>query len=753
MAPVCDPKIAVVGCGPWGKNLACTFAQLGALHTLVDTDAARAREIAKHLSEQAHGDPVVSTWEDAVHNVAIDAVAIATPASQHADMAIAALEAGKHVYIEKPFALSVEDGQRVICAASRAGKVMMVGHLFHYHPAFVALSEMVRQGRLGRIQHIHARRLGFGRVREEENAFWSLGPHDVSMILALAGEMPIRVTARGFHHLRPNVADIASADIFFPSGIQADILVSWLHPQKERKLVVIGDIATAVFDDCEPWSSKLCVFRNYVEVDGGPKTIHNGRDAVMLDEEAPLVQECRHFIGCVKHGLQPNTGGEEASNVVQVLVWVEEQIQRNVFAHLTDRHHVSMLAEGRPDQENDRLVNATLRHFDDINGGGSSVVSDKYNSSSPIPLIDLSSQKSRLRLQLDSRLTRVLDHSKFVLGPEVQELEKRLCQYAGVAHAITCGSGTAALTMALLALGMKPGDAVLVPDLSFVATVEPIALLGGIPIFVDVEPETLTIDASLLHAGVAMATRVGRRAVGVIAVDLYGHPADYDALHEAAAALSLWVIGDAAQSFGAKSNGRHVGSLARVTTTSFFPSKPLGCYGDGGAVFTDDSSLAKVLASLRQHGLDASKSMSLRVGLNSRLDTIQAAVLLCKLDVVEEEMEARGRVADRYNELLDGLVTLPQVRNGTRCAWAAYTVRTGARQSVKRHLDSRSIASAVYYPVPFHKHPAYQHFPIIEGSCPVATAASEEVLSLPMNPYLEPGTQMRVTNALRHGLD
>jgi dTDP-4-amino-4,6-dideoxygalactose transaminase len=367
-------------------------------------------------------------------------------------------------------------------------------------------------------------------------------------------------------------------------------------------------------------------------------------------------------------------------------------------------------------------------------------------------LVDLTPQKVRIQDQLDFRLAKVLNHTIFILGPEVRELEARLADYSGAAHVVTCGSGTAALTLALLALGLQSGDAVLVPDLSFVATVEPIVLLGGVPIFVDVEPQYLTINPSLVDAGVTAAAKAGYRVVGIIAVDLYGHPADYDALHEAAALHRLWVIGDAAQSFGGSSGGRRVGSLARLTTTSFFPSKPLGCYGDGGAVFTNDSELAELLRSLRQHGLDKTKSNGLRIGLNSRLDTIQAAVLLCKLDLLTEEMIQRERVAERYAQLLHGVFALPTARDDVRSAWAAYTVRTKQRDIAKQYLGDHGIASAIYYAVPFHKQLAYQRFPMIDGSCPIAERACEEVLSLPMGPYLNFIMQTRIANTLLDAL-
>jgi dTDP-4-amino-4,6-dideoxygalactose transaminase/predicted dehydrogenase len=767
MALRSTPLIAVVGCGPWGKNLATAFAQEGALRMLVDVVPLQAHALATSLSDQGYDKPTVCTWEDALNDELIDAIALATPAIMHANMAIASMTAGKHVYIEKPFALSVNDGERIIEVAKAQNKLVMVGHLFQYHPAYVKLKDMVHKGELGCIQHIHSRRFGFGRIRQEEDVFWNLGSHDISMILGLAGEMPVEVTANGFHHLRSHIADIATAELSFASGVQAHVLVSWLFPQKERKLIVVGDLATAVFDDCELSEKKLCVFRNRVSWHGEvPETVREGSEALPLGDEQPLALECQHFIDCLRSGQQPVTNVEEAQRVVTVLSRIEKQIRPNIFESgssptngLEPVHEMSSPPPvfGETPCPHVRCYNGEQKNATVLGTVSTNQAMAPCNdlgdkSPSQIPLVDLRSQRSRIQSQLDSRLHKVFDHSKFVLGPEVHELEARLCEYTGSAYTVTCGSGTGALTLALLALGLQAGDAVLVPDLSFVATVEPVVLLGGIPIFVDVEPQYLTINASLVHEGVAAATKAGYTAVGIIAVDLYGHPADYDALNEAAAVHNLWVIGDAAQSFGGSLHDRRVGSLARLTTTSFFPSKPLGCYGDGGAIFTNDVELANVLKSLRQHGLDDTKSVGLRIGLNSRLDTIQAAVLLCKLDLHAQEILQRERVAKRYTQLLHEPFTLPTTRCDTRPAWAAYTVRTKHRDMVRQYLSDKGISSAVYYAVPFHQQPAYKQFPTIEGSCPVAEQACKEVLSLPMGPYLDLAAQTHIANTMLKAL-
>jgi dTDP-4-amino-4,6-dideoxygalactose transaminase len=314
---------------------------------------------------------------------------------------------------------------------------------------------------------------------------------------------------------------------------------------------------------------------------------------------------------------------------------------------------------------------------------------------------------------------------------------------------VACANGTDALKLALMALQIRPGDAVLVPTFTFVATVEPVALLGAVPIFLDIEPQSFTLDPSLVALGVAAARNAGHRPVGIIAVDLFGHPADYEALNSVAGEHDLWVVADAAQSFGASLNGRKVGTLAKITTTSFFPSKPLGCYGDGGAVMTDDLDIAMTLRSLRLHGRGEEKFESIRLGMNSRLDTFQAAVLLSKLEVFSKELTLRQQVASRFKRHLHGIVTPPLFRQGVVSAWASYTVRSDKRSALRKSLREEGIPTMVYYPQPIHKQAAYQEFPVANGSCPVADRAASEVLSIPMHPYLEDIVQKRIVSVMR----
>jgi dTDP-4-amino-4,6-dideoxygalactose transaminase len=372
----------------------------------------------------------------------------------------------------------------------------------------------------------------------------------------------------------------------------------------------------------------------------------------------------------------------------------------------------------------------------------------------PIPFIDVAAQRRRLGSKIDDAIARVLEHCQFILGPEVRALEQALAAFCGARHVIGTASGTDALLLVLMAKGIGPGDAVLCPAFTFCATAEVVALLGATPVFVDVQEATFNIDPASLERGITTARQLGLTPKLVLPVDLFGIPADYDAVNAVAGAEGLFVLADAAQSFGATDRGRPVGTLAAATATSFFPSKPLGCYGDGGAVFTDDAELARIIESLRVHGQGKDKYDNVRVGITGRLDSIQAAVLIEKLKIFAEEIETRERIAQRYGASLGNLAAVPRVPHGMSSVWAQYTIRlpAGTRDGVAAELRSQGIPTAVYYPKPLHRLEAYRHHPVVDGGVPVTDRLADEVLSLPMHAYLDEPTQDRIVEALRRAL-
>ncbi len=373
----------------------------------------------------------------------------------------------------------------------------------------------------------------------------------------------------------------------------------------------------------------------------------------------------------------------------------------------------------------------------------------------PIAFVDLAAQRRHIGTRMDDAIRRVVDHGKFILGPEVAELEARLAAFCGARHVLSCANGTDALALAVMAKGLGPGQAVLVPSFTFAATAEIVVWYGATPVFVDVDPDSFNMDPASLAAGIAAARRLGLAPVGVIPVDLFGLPAAYDEILAIAGANGLWVVCDAAQSFGAAYKGRQVGTIGDLTTTSFFPAKPLGCYGDGGAVFLDDDEAIGVLKSLRVHGQGSDKYDNVRIGMNARLDTMQAAVLLEKLRIFEDEIAARSEAAARYGERLRDVVQVPQVPRGLTSVWAAYTVRLPPgvdRDAVAARLKEAGVPTAVYYAKPLHRQTAYRDYPVAGNGLPVSERLAEEVLSLPMHPYLDEPTQDRIVDALKAAL-
>jgi dTDP-4-amino-4,6-dideoxygalactose transaminase len=372
----------------------------------------------------------------------------------------------------------------------------------------------------------------------------------------------------------------------------------------------------------------------------------------------------------------------------------------------------------------------------------------------PIPFIDVAAQRRRLGRAVDDAVARVLGHCQFVQGPEVHALEAELAAFCGARHAITCSSGTDALLLVLMAWEIGPGDAVICPAFTFHATAEMVALLGAKPVFADVQADSFNLDPESLERAVATAKRLGLCPRAIIPVDLFGLPADHDAVGAIAARHGMLVLDDAAQAFGATYHGRKLGALATATATSFFPAKPLGCYGDGGAVFTDDDALAGKVKSLRVHGEGADKYDPVRIGITGRLDTIQAAVLLEKLKIFPEEIAARNKIAARYAEGLGDIAVVPRVGNESSSVWAQYTLRLkpGRRDALAASLKAQGIPTAIYYVKPLHRQTAYRSFPVADGGLPVSERLADEVISLPMHAYLQPPVQDRIIVAVRRAL-
>ena len=369
-----------------------------------------------------------------------------------------------------------------------------------------------------------------------------------------------------------------------------------------------------------------------------------------------------------------------------------------------------------------------------------------------INFIDLNAQQQAIYPQILEKIEKVLAHGKYIMGPEIKELEERLAAYVGVKHCVSCSSGTDALLMPLLAYGVGQGDAIFTTPFTFIATAEVIQLLGATPVFVDIDPQTFNIDPEALAGVIANLGRnpktANLRPKGIIPVDLFGQPADYDRVNAIAQEQGLFVLEDAAQSFGGTYKGRRACSLAEMAATSFFPAKPLGCYGDGGAIFTNDDELAATLRSIRVHGQGTHKYDNVRIGLNGRLDTLQAAILLVKLDIFDKEVAARHEVAQRYSEGLKGVVQVPYVAPENTSVWAQYSVLSDRREDLQAKLKAAGVPTAVYYPLPLHLQGAFTHLGHRPGDFPKSEQAATRIFSLPMHPYLQPQDQKMIIKAM-----
>ena len=366
-----------------------------------------------------------------------------------------------------------------------------------------------------------------------------------------------------------------------------------------------------------------------------------------------------------------------------------------------------------------------------------------------IPFIDLRTQYERIRSEINDALQSVLDGGQYIMGPAVKGFEQEMQDYLGCKHAISVSSGTDALFIPLLALELNPHDAVFVPSFTYTATAEAILLAHATPVFVDVDAGSFNIDIDSLREQIHKVKREGKLTPrAILAVDLYGQPADYESINAIADEEGMYVIADAAQAFGAMKNNRKVGTLTHCSATSFYPSKPLGCYGDGGAIFVDDDKMAALLRSVRVHGTGDHKYDVVRIGMNGRLDSIQAAILSAKLKIFDDELESRERVASIYDERLKDTVSIPARVPDSRSAWAQYTIRTDDRSGLIRTCGENDVPTMVFYPKPMHLQSAYEAYGEGGGSVPVSETICEQVLSLPMNPYLADATVHQICDVI-----
>ena len=367
-----------------------------------------------------------------------------------------------------------------------------------------------------------------------------------------------------------------------------------------------------------------------------------------------------------------------------------------------------------------------------------------------IPFIDLAAQQKLLRPQIEAAISKVLDSGHYIMGQEVTDLEAKLAEFTGAKHALVCSSGTSALVLAMMVLGVKKGDAVFVPTFTFIATAEAVILAGGTPVMVDVRKDTFLMDDEDLKKAILWAKEQGLTPKLVVPVDLFGLAADYDKISAIAKENGMQVVCDACQSFGAAVGNKRIGTLGAISATSFFPAKPLGCYGDGGALFTDSDENLELMKSFRVHGMGADRYENVRIGINGRLDTIQAAILLVKMTVLEDELKKRDEVATKYREGIKKAIH-QHIPQGYKSAWAQYSMLVENRDKVQAALKEKGIPTMIYYPLPIHRQKAYEMF-AIGREFPVSDMLSQKILSVPMHPYLDSETQGYIIDAMNSAL-
>ena len=707
-------RIGLVGLGYWGPNYARVVTELAETELVaacdISTDATRLIQvrypsirIARHPSEILGADD-------------IDAVVIATPTSTHFALARETLSAGKHVLCEKPLAQTTAECDDLITAADRVGRVLFVGHTFIYNPAVREMRRRIASGETGRVLYCHTARTALGPVRQDVNALWDLAPHDLSILLYLLERQPVWVNAMGQAFLREGCEDVVFLQLRFSDGLIAAAHLSWLDPYKVRRVTVVGDERMLVFDDIAV-DEKLKVFDRGVSYEtvseaargaefGDFKALIRDGDIVAPKMQAaePLKEQVARFAECCIQGTSPETDGAAGRRVVAVLEAATQS----------------------------------------LSGGGVPVrvAPDPVADAATLPLVDLARQHRALRAELHSTLGDVLDSGSYILGDEVDAFEEEFAAYCETSECVGVASGTAAVQLALEAVGVGRGDEVIAPANTFIASVAPVVRLGARPVLVDCDPTTATLDIEQ-----AMAA-LGPRTKAVLAVHLYGHPADVGPLREACDERGVALVEDACQAHGARYVGRRVGGLAHIAAFSFYPGKNLGALGDAGAVTTNNPDLADRIRLLRDLG-QRRKYEHVVAGANERLDELQAAVLRVKLRALDRWNELRRAHAAAYSELLSGHdVTVPEEAPWAEHVWHLYVIRVSDRDRLREELLQEGIGVGLHYPVPLHLQEALAGLGHGPGDFPATEAWARELLSLPLFPELKAEEIERVVGRL-----
>ncbi|KAF2841207.1 pleiotropic regulatory protein DegT/DnrJ/EryC1/StrS [Patellaria atrata CBS 101060] len=677
-------RAAVVGAGMFGRYHATKYAAMEDVDLVIIVDKAldRAIQLANEFgcSAQTTLDPFIGQ---------IDMVTITTPATFHAEVAVHLLKKGIDVYVEKPLASTLQDADRILEAARKNGRILQVGHQERFVITRLSLDKHETPLRI----ECHRTNTWTGRGNDVDVAL-DLLIHDVDLALQLAHgqiqnmEVDPRTNGSSNDDIRATFSIGKCAVRLFASR-RAERRERTMLIQYENGVVFI-DFLVCYIEDTRPITLKAKF-----------SDLMDGADKVRYD---PLGLALSKFVQCVRTRGKPCITGEDGRRALEVTL--------DILA--------ASKSEGKAAQ---------------------SPYLPPKSGITTIPLFDMQTPAVRLRSDIERSLSKILDHMQYINGPEVTELEASLASYTGAKYALTVSSGTTALTIALMGEDLGPNEAVFIPAFTYNATCNAVLTAGAVPIFVDVERDTCNICIRSLELAIQRVVTEGKlRPRVIIAVDLYGLPANYAEINRIARKFQMIVLADAAQSFGGSQNGQRVGTLADMTATSFYPSKSLGGFGDGGALFTDDLERFKRWKSIRWHGTDDARSMSIRVGLNGRLDSMQCAILLSKLAILDEELHERRRVAKMYEDQLEKIVPVQKISQTDVHARGLFTVTVeneNMREKIRKELELKGISTGIYYPKPLHRHLAFEKYTVEGQILANSDWLAERILSLPMNPYLK----------------
>lgn len=677
-------KLALIGCGYWGKNYVKTLGNIPDLRLKYIYDKAQPSiPIPPGIIFTQNLDAVLNDSE-------VKGIIIAVPARNIFEIARKCLEAGKHVLMEKPMTDSSEKAKELVKLAEKRKLTLMVGHIFVHHPAIRKLKELIEEGELGKILHIYSIRAAPGPVRnaDEVNALWDLAPHDLSIFLYLLGKEPDKIRAFSTSFLRKGVVDSASFSLKF-GEVLAEAHVRWLDAEKIRKITVIGDKKIAIFDDLVQEKLKIYNTKVSFSENGKAEVIDLGVEVPELEQVSPLEKQCRHFLECIEKKEKPLTDGENGYEVVKLLEKIEKAFE----------------------------------NFKETGLSRKTEESAKKN----IKFMDLNRIHEPLKEEIMNAIEEIIDNNAYILGKKVEEFENNFAGFHNINYGIGVDSGTSALELALKALDIGEGDEVIIPANTFIATASAVVFVNAKPVLVDCD-ENYLIDVKEIEKAITAKTKA------IIPVHLYGQACDMDEILEIAGKHNLKVIEDCCQAHGAEYKGRKI-PIGDIGCFSFYPSKNLGGMGDGGVILTNNKEIAEKLRMLRNYG-QSEKYHHDFFGYNSRLDAIQAAVLDIKLKDLGKWNNYRKVAAGKYKELLKKIpgVILPEEKLDRNHVYYLFVIRTDKRDELMNKLKEKGVETGVHYPIPIHLQKSYEWLGYREGDFPLTEKFSKEILSLPIFP-------------------